>query len=134
MDKHLIIIDLDGTLMLNFGEYEQCAVEYLKKLNELGHIILIATGRPFRSSFFVHQAIGLNTPIINYNGALVSNPFDDCFPKTDLRVKKEYIIDIINFIGDNLVYRYLRIAQNGRRATHPPLQKRDLAKGTCDSL
>lgn len=103
MDKHLIIIDLDGTLMLNFGEYEQCAVEYLKKLNELGHIILIATGRPFRSSFFVHQAIGLNTPIINYNGALVSNPFDDCFPKTDLRVKKEYIIDIINFIGDNLV-------------------------------
>ena len=103
MDKHLIIIDLDGTLMLNFGEYDKCAVEYLKKLNELGHIILIATGRPFRSSFFVHQAIGLKTPIINYNGALVSNPFDENFPKTDLRVNKEHIFDIINYIGDNLI-------------------------------
>ena len=83
MDKHLIIIDLDGTLMLNFAEYEKDAVEYLKKLNKLGHKIIIATGRPFRSSHFVYQEIGLDTPIINYNGALVSNPNDENFPKTD---------------------------------------------------
>ena len=86
MDKHLIIIDLDGTLMLNFAEYEVSAVEYLKKLNQQGHKILIATGRPFRSSHFVYKEIGLNTPIINYNGALVENPTDSNFPKTDLRI------------------------------------------------
>lgn len=103
MEKHLIIIDLDGTLMLNFAEYEKDAVTYLKKLNQAGHKILIATGRPFRSSFFVYEEIGLNTPIINYNGALVSNPYDENFPKTDLRISRESLFDILNYCGKNLI-------------------------------
>ena len=103
MDKHLIIIDLDGTLMLNFAEYEKDAVEYLKKLNQLGHKIIIATGRPFRSSHFVYQEIGLDTPIINYNGALVSNPLDDNFPKTDLRISRKSLFDILDYCKDNLL-------------------------------
>lgn len=103
MDKHLIIIDLDGTLMLNFAEYEKNAVEYLKKLNNDGHIILIATGRPFRSSYFVYKEIGLSTPIINYNGALVYNPTDKLFPPTDLRINRFDLFNILDFIGDNLI-------------------------------
>lgn len=103
MEKHIIIIDLDGTLMLDFSHYDPETIDYLKKLHNDGHIILIATGRPLRSSFFVHQAIGLNTPIINYNGALVSNPFDDNFPKTDLRVEKDDLAKIFDFAGDNLI-------------------------------
>ncbi len=103
MDKHLIIIDLDGTLMLNFKEPEMNAINYLKQLNQDGHIILIATGRPFRSSFYIHQMIGLKTPIINYNGALVENPFDENFPKTDLRVDKESLFKIFAFCEDNLI-------------------------------
>ena len=103
MERHIIIIDLDGTLMLDFSHYEEETIDYLKKLHNDGHIILIATGRPLRSSFFVHQAIGLNTPIINYNGALISNPFDDNFPKTDLRVSKDDLAKIFDFAGDNLI-------------------------------
>jgi hydroxymethylpyrimidine pyrophosphatase-like HAD family hydrolase len=103
MEKHIIIIDLDGTLMLDFSHYEEETIAYLKKLHNEGHIILIATGRPLRSSFFVHQAIGLDTPIINYNGALISNPYDDNFPKTDLRVSKDDLAKIFDFAGDNLI-------------------------------
>lgn len=103
MEKHLIIIDLDGTLMLNFMEYEKDAVNYLKKLNKLGHKIIIATGRPFRSSYFVYKEIGLDTPIINYNGALVSNPEDHLFPKTDLRISRNSLFDILNYCGNSLI-------------------------------
>lgn len=103
MKQHLIIIDLDGTLMLNFSTYDEETIAYLKKLKDDGHIIIIATGRPLRSSFFVYQAIGLNTPIINYNGALVNNPFDNNFPKTDLRVRKDDLAKIFEFAGKNLI-------------------------------
>lgn len=103
MERHLIIIDLDGTLMLDFSHYDPETIEYLTKLTKEGHIIMIATGRPLRSSFFVHQAIGLSSPIINYNGALVQNPFDDNFPKTDLRVDREDLIKIFNFAGNKMV-------------------------------
>ena len=103
MDKHLIIIDLDGTLMLNFAEYEKNAVNLLKELTLEGHLILIATGRPFRSSYFVYKEIGLSTPIINYNGALVYNPNDSNFPPTDLRINRFDLFNILDFIGDNLI-------------------------------
>ncbi len=103
MEKHLIIIDLDGTLMLDFKTYDAETIDYLKKLKNDGHIIVIATGRPLRSSYFVYQAIGLNTPIINYNGALVANPNDPSFPKTDLRVEKNDLIKIFDFVGDKMI-------------------------------
>ena len=99
MERHLIIIDLDGTLMLDFSHYDQETIDYLNKLTKDGHIIMIATGRPLRSSFFVYQAIGLNSPIINYNGALVKHPFDDKFPKTDLRVEREDLVKIFEEKG-----------------------------------
>ncbi len=103
MEKHIIIIDLDGTLMLDFSHYDIETIKYLQKLNSDGHIIVIATGRPKRSSFFVYQTIGLKSPIINYNGALVENPYDDNFPKTDLRVEKDDLVKIFEFAGDNLI-------------------------------
>ena len=74
MKPYLIVIDLDGTLMLDFSHYDQETVDYIKKLSHEGHKIMLATGRPLRSSYFVYEALGLDTPLINYNGARVTNP------------------------------------------------------------
>lgn len=103
MEKHLIAIDLDGTLMLDFMKYDEETFDYLRKLNDQGHIIIIATGRPLRSSYFAYKALNLSSPIINYNGALIQNPKDASYPKRDLRVNRKEIFDILNFAGDNLI-------------------------------
>ena len=73
-EPHLIVLDLDDTLMTGFTSYDEETFEYLRHLKSLGHIIMIATGRPFRSSYFVYDALNLDTPLINYNGARVTNP------------------------------------------------------------
>ena len=67
--KYLIVLDLDGTLMMDFSTYDEETFEYLNMLREQGHIIMLATGRPYRSSHFVYELLHLNTPLINYNGA-----------------------------------------------------------------
>lgn len=103
MEKYLIIIDLDGTLMLDFSHYDEAAVEYLRNLKAAGHIIMIATGRPLRSSYFVYEALGLDTPIVNYNGALITNPTDDAYPQTDLRVDRHQLAAIFDYAGDDLI-------------------------------
>lgn len=108
-DRYLIVVDLDGTLLHNFKDWDQAAIDYLKKLNSDGHLVMIATGRPFRSSYFVYKELGLSTPIINYNGALVRHPSDPNYPKTDLRVKKENIFKILDFIGHKLVNVFCEI-------------------------
>ena len=103
MEQHLITIDLDGTLLLSFMEYDQETINYLKKLHNEGHLIMIATGRPFRSSYFIYEMLGLKTPIINYNGALVTNPSDHNFKGTDLRINRNELFDILNYADEYLI-------------------------------
>lgn len=103
MEQHLITIDLDGTLLLSFMEYDQETINYLKKLHNEGHLIMIATGRPFRSSYFIYEMLGLKTPIINYNGALVTNPSDHNFKGTDLRINRSELFDILNYADNYLI-------------------------------
>ena len=72
--KYLIAVDLDGTLIEGLYNLKEFTIKVFKKVKELGHDIVIVTGRPFRSSYFVYKALGLDTPIINYNGSLITNP------------------------------------------------------------
>ncbi len=48
----------------------------LKKAEEKGHQIMIATGRPYRASEVYYRQLGLRTPIVNFNGAFVHHPTD----------------------------------------------------------
>lgn len=92
---YLITIDLDGTLIQGFDNYDKKSFEYLKMLSK-DNTIVIATGRPYRSSKYYYDILDLNTPIINYNGALVHHPKDSNFKKNMIDVDKDIIIKIIN--------------------------------------
>lgn len=96
MNKKLIAIDLDGTLLKDWETITDETVHYLRKLKEAGHILVIATGRPYRSSVNFYDAIGLNTPLINYNGGLVTSKNDPNFVDYSLYIDKDHIIDIFN--------------------------------------
>ena len=92
---YLITIDLDGTLIQGFDNYDKLSFELLKELSKNNYIV-IATGRPYRSSKYYYDLLNLNTPIINYNGALVHHPKDKNFNKIMITVPKEIIIKVLN--------------------------------------
>ncbi len=102
MNKYLIALDLDGTILYDFDSLSETLCAFMKKIQDLGHKIVIATGRPYRSSAFVYERFGLNTPIINYNGGLITHPKDKTFPIRNYTVEKEEIIDIIKNNHDHI--------------------------------
>jgi len=73
-EKHLIALDLDGTLLTDNKKISEKNKRVLQKAREEGHIVMIATGRPFRSSEMYYRELGLDTPIVNFNGAFVHHP------------------------------------------------------------
>ncbi|MDD4212660.1 MAG: HAD family hydrolase [Bacilli bacterium] len=95
--QYLIAVDLDGTLLSGFDQYDDKSFELLKGLAK-EHYVVIATGRPLRSSKYYYDLLGLDTPIINYNGALVHNPAHLDFPKQMVYIERE---DLFQFLHDN---------------------------------
>ncbi len=109
MKRYLIALDLDGTLMKSFSEYDQETFDYLKTLTKAGHLIVLATGRPYRSSRFIYDLLDLNTPLINYNGAIVHHPKDKNFPRYDLYIKKDQLVDILKHNQEGLINVFCEI-------------------------
>ncbi|WP_416151289.1 Cof-type HAD-IIB family hydrolase [Salipaludibacillus sp. HK11] len=74
MKPHLIAVDLDGTLLSDEKTISVKNRSILFKLRQLGHHVVIATGRPYRASATYYQQLALNTPMVNFNGAFVHHP------------------------------------------------------------
>ena len=102
LKKFLIVVDLDDTLVAHFNQKDQKSFDKLKELATNNYVV-IATGRPNRSSIDYYNELGLSTPLINYNGAWIHNPKDPKYPITMISMPKDYIID---FYNDNKDYIY----------------------------
>ncbi|GGH88442.1 Cof subfamily protein (haloacid dehalogenase superfamily) [Pullulanibacillus pueri] len=74
MNRYLIVLDLDGTLLTSEKNIDPRTKEVIQKVMEAGHIVMIATGRPFRASKAYYEELHLNTPIVNFNGAYIHHP------------------------------------------------------------
>lgn len=102
MKKYLFALDLDGTLLKDWQTISKTTKDYLINLQRDGHQIVIATGRPFRSSEPFHRELGLTTPLINYNGGLVTSKHDENFTPYSITIPKEDILEIYNHNIDKI--------------------------------
>lgn len=82
----LCAIDLDDTLLGPQHAISPRNARAIEAVSALGVQVLIASGRMYEATLRYVQQLGLHTPIISYNGALVKLPdsgevwFHDCVP------------------------------------------------------
>lgn len=116
MQKHLIALDLDGTTLNNDSKLSELTIKTLKKLQNLGHLVCIATGRPYHASVQYYLELGLTSPIITDNGGNIREPHNSSFstvidgiPVRDAHklfgFSKPYLESAFYSFGD-LVYSY----------------------------
>lgn len=98
-EKYIIFLDLDGTALYDWQTITEKTVETIIKVSSLGHIVCIATGRPYRSSKVFYDKLKLKTPIINYNGALIHHPFNEHFDEITREINLHYILKVFEDIG-----------------------------------
>ncbi|GAA0593017.1 Cof-type HAD-IIB family hydrolase [Virgibacillus siamensis] len=76
-NRHLIALDLDGTLLTDNKEISARNKNSIRQAINEGHIVVIATGRPHRASIDYYHELKLDTPMVNFNGALIHHPKDE---------------------------------------------------------
>lgn len=105
--KHLIALDLDGTLLKNDKTISLKTKQVLNKAMEAGHEVMIATGRPYRSSEIYYKELNLNTPSVNFNGAFVHHPKDHSWgmfhSPLEISVAKDIVDACSNFNFYNII-------------------------------
>ncbi len=96
MEKKLITIDLDGTTLNKQGVISPKTKYVLQKASQQGHIVSIVTGRPYRISKNIYDQLGINSPMINFNGALGHIPHQKWDKEYELTFDKKIALDLLN--------------------------------------
>src|SRR5256885_8654663 len=109
-EKHLIIVDLDGTLLnRDYTTLNPKNRQVLQALQAKGHKICIATGRNYPSALPFYEkknGIGLNTFLITYNGAYANHPLHEDIPPLKFeRIANSVVREILaeKVIQENLL-------------------------------
>jgi Cof subfamily protein (haloacid dehalogenase superfamily) len=79
-NKYLISLDLDGTLLTDKKTISLKTKIYLKKLSKLGNYIVLTSGRPYRALIKYYNQLKLKTPVVCYNGSLITVPNNSIEP------------------------------------------------------
>ena len=64
MDKRLIVLDLDNTLLNEYGKVSDYSKMCLKKYEELGHLVVLASQDNYSEMNRIHEDLNLHGPII----------------------------------------------------------------------
>ena len=70
----LAALDLDGTLLNDEHVVTNRCCESLQKLSARGVVVVLISGRMHRAILPISNQIGLENPIISYNGGMVKHP------------------------------------------------------------
>lgn len=100
MEKHLICLDLDGTLLTDEKTISPYTKKILNELKKQGHEIMISTGRPYRASEPYYTELGMTTPVVNFNGAFVHHPHDFNFKTVHEELDLDVAIEIARRVPD----------------------------------
>ncbi|WP_301107802.1 Cof-type HAD-IIB family hydrolase [Sporosarcina sp.] len=100
MKPHLIVLDLDGTLLTDEKVISPKTEETLQLAVSQGHHVMIATGRPYRASEIYYRQLGLTTPIVNFNGAFVHHPTDTSWKTMHETIALPIVNEVVEAMQD----------------------------------
>ncbi|MBO0454261.1 MULTISPECIES: Cof-type HAD-IIB family hydrolase [Enterococcus] len=70
MEKHLIFMDIDGTLVARDQKISERTKSVVKELQQDGHQFYVATGRKYSSAFEMARKLSDDTQVIASNGSV----------------------------------------------------------------
>ena len=100
MKQYLIALDMDGTLLNDEKNITPRTEKVLIDLKKQGHKIIFASGRPYRTMLRYYEQLGLDTPIIGYNGGAIYC-MKSTFPTKETTFDLQDVLKIYQFYGND---------------------------------
>ena len=99
----LVAIDLDGTMLNQYGVVTQKTKEAIQKAQENGIEVIIASGRPIDSIKTIANEINSKKYFISGNGAIIYDVENNQIIYENV-LKKQKVLEIIKICEENSIY------------------------------
>ncbi|MDD3593007.1 MAG: Cof-type HAD-IIB family hydrolase [Candidatus Gastranaerophilales bacterium] len=89
----LIVLDIDGTIVGKSTKPSERVKKAIKKVTRQGVKVVIATGRMYEATYPLLEELGLDTPCINYQGAVIRDR-DKIY--REIKLPKNLVMEVAN--------------------------------------
>lgn len=107
----LVATDIDGTILIPEGEFTQGVKDCIAKLSDKGIKVVLVTGRMNAAAKRIACDLGLNTPVVSYQGGLVVNGDEILYERYLTKNQTERILEWskkenihINLYNEDILY------------------------------
>lgn len=107
----LIATDIDGTILIPEGNFTEGVKKCIKNLTEKGIKVVLVTGRMNAAAELIAKDLGLDTPVISYQGGLVKFNGETLYQRYLTEAQTNKILDWaneekihINLYNDDILY------------------------------
>lgn len=97
----LIATDIDGTILKHNFEFNQEVKDCIKKLTNDGVKVVLVTGRMHTATDYIAQELGLETPIVSYQGGLIKHNDEILYERN---LNPDRAREIIKWAGKNDIH------------------------------
>ena len=103
MTIKMVATDIDGTILnWDFGGFTPKVKECIKNLTLSGVKVVLVTGRMHKATTFLAKELGLDTPIVSYQGGMIKDSSGKVYYRKDLDTEKAK--EIIKWAKNNDVH------------------------------
>lgn len=95
MNYKALALDLDGTLLNETGELEEHVAAALRKAAQAGVNVYLVSGRMHPAILPFWEKIGLDTPIVSYNGCKIQKPGER--PLYEKKLAGDFVPGVIEY-------------------------------------
>ncbi len=134
----LIVSDIDGTILNDKCECSSRVRKALEDVQKLGVKVVLATGRMFMGADPVRESLGLDTPVICYQGAMVrqgdkilyQNPVPNDLAREIIEISRARGFHLNLYNNDTLIVeddnkQYMKDYTQGRFTTYKVVESFD---------
>lgn len=107
----LIVLDLDNTLLKSDGTVSEYSKTCLKKYEELGHLVVLASQKNYGEMKIIHDSLGLKSPIICEGGSELYY-FNKNIDDVVMSIDKNVLTDIFKENYDYIISAFYHYKTN----------------------
>ena len=100
----MLVTDIDGTILGKSLKLTPKTIESFRRLKSIGVKTVLATGRMYRATVPIAKELGIDDPLITYQGGFIKEPSLEAKPLRAIFLERDLTLEIADFVKQQNIH------------------------------